>query len=164
MNHQLTNEEHRLIRPIVEKWIRDLRSGEFGQTTGQLGKQLAGNKFSYCCLGLLSCQFTPEKDFQFTHERAFLPRSEIKFYASMSSSDRGYAEAVNRLYEQTNKLFPKSDAEENCNFLGLGVDQAFFSALNDTHRRTFEQIADVVESLAFARGVIPAFLDKGERQ
>jgi hypothetical protein len=164
MHHQLTNEEHRLIRPIVEKWIRDLRSGEFGQTTGQLGQPVDGGGFSYCCLGLLGCQLANEKDFSFISQRAFLPTSEVLFYGPMSVQDRSYAEASNRLYEQAKKLFPKSNIEGKLNFLGLGVDQAFFSALNDVHHRTFAQIADVVEALAFARGVIPAFLSSGEKK
>lgn len=164
MHNHLTNEEFRVIRSIVEKWIRDLRSGEFGQTTGKLGESIPGGGYNYCCLGLLGCQFTNEKDFSQLAELAFLPRQEAKFYGSMSANDQSYAEAMNRLYEQAKKLFPESNTEGNYNFLGLGVDQSFFSGLNDVHHRTFEQIADVVESLAFARGVIPAFLPKQEKQ
>lgn len=43
---------------VKRKWLKALRSGEYTKGTGHLG-----NKFGYCCLGVLACEMVPE----FTH-------------------------------------------------------------------------------------------------
>lgn len=42
-----------LNKPLIKKWVDALRSGEFGQTTGRLGKVDETGEASYCCLGVL---------------------------------------------------------------------------------------------------------------
>lgn len=42
---------------VKRKWLRALRSGEYGKGSGKLGIPYE-NK--YCCLGVLACEMVPE--------------------------------------------------------------------------------------------------------
>ena len=51
-------EEMKLPEPFKTDWLKDLRSGEYGQTSGQL-TDFNGN---YCCLGI-ACKTAGYKDY-----------------------------------------------------------------------------------------------------
>lgn len=42
---------------VKRKWLRALRSGEYGKGKGLLGKP---GQDQYCCLGVLVCEMVPE--------------------------------------------------------------------------------------------------------
>jgi hypothetical protein len=42
---------------VKQKWLRALKSGEYGQGKGRLGYP---HKNQYCCLGVLACEMVPE--------------------------------------------------------------------------------------------------------
>ncbi len=56
-------EQHALTQEVKDKWLADLRSGEFKQATGQLrswGRTSDGFADTYCCLGVLVQQLCDE--------------------------------------------------------------------------------------------------------
>lgn len=58
----------------VRKWVEALRSGEYGQTRGQLAKGL-GNERAYCCLGVACRLYRAEHpSFRYRGENGDLPQ------------------------------------------------------------------------------------------
>lgn len=45
---------------VKRKWLRALRSGEYGKGAGRLVYTGRGEKWQYCCLGVLVCEMVPE--------------------------------------------------------------------------------------------------------
>lgn len=43
----------KLNKPMVRKWIKALRSGDYYQTNGDLAKQRKDGEWGFCCLGVL---------------------------------------------------------------------------------------------------------------
>lgn len=104
------------LNPVAKKWVATLRSGKIKQTNGQLGRETG----SRCCLGVL-CDLAVKAgvitDFELLH--GSLP-TKVRQWAGLRTLDGHY----------TNK----------CGSLTCLAND------NDKSKKSFRQIADIIES------------------
>jgi hypothetical protein len=114
---------------LKQKWIEALRSGKYEQGRGQLRD--ASNR--YCCLGVLAdvCGVEWAQNTQ----RKYYPKGEVHIFYINSEPDNpdSYSDRT---------LSPKFQDQ-----VGLdGGQHHCLLAMNDNLRRTFNDIADYIES------------------
>ena len=120
---------------IKAKWLADLRSGKFPQTTGALRN---GN--GYCCLGVLCDIYAQETGVEWAvpndydnctmHGNDSTLPYEVEQWAGLTHEHGGYV-AVTKRYDE---------GEETTVFHSPSLTE-----LNDAWNYDFKQIADVIE-------------------
>lgn len=126
---------------LIQEWVDALRSGDYKQTSGVLGRERDGER-SYCCLGVL-CQVAvghdiiaePDvhgRELQYANFASTMPPPEVRQALAEGGEDRFYWE-VNTPEE----LLQEEDSYS---------DVIDLTDLNDTHKYTFDQIADAIET------------------
>lgn len=123
---------------VKEKWIAALRSGEYTQCTGRLRRKEVG----FCCLGVLTDIHIKENNGVWVEEGFFQLNpsltGEIMENGGLSNIVKTWAGL-----DSPNPAFYNIDTEQEhgnkCNKWYSAVDA------NDTDRKSFLEIADLVE-------------------
>lgn len=105
-------------RKVGKKWIKGLRSNEYNQCTGALGRVRANGEDAFCCLGVLQV---------------------VQGIEAVEQNKRFYRGAVLSFGRKTSVPTHK-------NAFGLSTSEmAFLTSLNDHRRWSFTRIADYIE-------------------
>lgn len=155
-----------LNKPIIQKWVDALRSGEFSQTQNRLGRMHEDGTMSYCCLGVLcevaisdglNIERTINEDYNDVefNGRSGIPPEEVAYHAGLAlegmAPDDGADEAwMVPVTDAVQKFVEVERVDEygeiyrplhvtNNNMVGL-------ADLNDSGNATFEEIADAIEA------------------
>lgn len=114
---------------VKELWVKELRSGNYQQGAGCLAREVEDGSTEYCCLGVLSDiafangaverRKSEVSDSIYFGERLFDLPAEVREWAGLDSSDPS--------------VLVDPDEWES------------LSALNDIHKKTFDEIADMIE-------------------
>lgn len=117
------NEKIRLPKELAEKWIAALRSKEYKQGKNFLYSEKTD---CYCCLGVLGCVLGTEKE-------------------NMNEfSSRLIGNAISGLPEDIN--FNDSQQILSNEYNRLSNNVLFFIKINDEKKKTFSEIADVIQN------------------
>lgn len=151
---------------IVDRWITKLRSGEYNQTNGFLGSTVErpDRPAGYCCLGVLceiavedgiltrqsfdtgSVAYGDEEEFNTAdYQQSFLPASTVA-WLGRETPDEGSRVDVTNIYFDVTDVQERLDMQDITSydrFQGRIVVSA--STLNDHHKFTFNDIADLLE-------------------
>lgn len=150
---------------IIDRWIAKLRSGEYTQTNGFLQNTVdrLDRPVGYCCLGVLceiavedgilsketwdtgSIAYGTEEDFGVgEYQMSFLPSSSAEYFGRNAA-------AAN--VDVTNVYFDVTDVQEKLDMQDVSSYDRFgdkivlsASTLNDHHKFTFNDIADLLEA------------------
>lgn len=125
-----------------DQWVKDLRSGNFCQTDGLLGKRLKeSKKYSYCCLGVLGLRCGMLKTVEFKNFHGVVTH----YYKVLINDD---AEKDFLSYrDKNNKELPLK--YNGRTILPMSV-QKKLAGMNDDGR-SFKEIADWIEKNVKAR-------------
>lgn len=115
----------KLPKKIKARWLKDLRSGKFEQTRGQLC-DLSG----YCCLGVLATQWYTTRD-----------NSPIRRGVSLFGGDSRFNKVPKSVVAALSQP-PVREKVRKREFTDL---QQVLMKLNDDDQKTFKQIADFIE-------------------
>lgn len=128
---------------IKDRWLSKLRSGTYGQTTGQLGVRTLDGQDSYCCLGIL-CEVAVED--------GILKRNVSGTGSIVYSSPDGFESQTMVLPEKVVTWAGLGDENPNVDVTGFNItidgedrEASSLSELNDYAYRSFETIADIIE-------------------
>lgn len=126
------------MTPVTKQaWIDALRSGEFNQCTGALGKLAEGGGINYCCLGVLATlagaghRFTPDEG-----------EGILVFDFGDGSEDSG-------IIPLSARDSIVSDLDLSQDVTGIPGDNELMRTLSSMNDRgaTFAEIADYLENL-----------------
>lgn len=109
-----------MLKKFRDQWLKDLRSGEFKQTRGALCRKVNDSKF-YCCMGVLGTQVGE-----------FQSQSDIAGRCALTT-EKGLNLTGAIDYTTLNKYGLKHS------------EQSSLIGLNDTHKKSFGEIADYIE-------------------
>jgi len=112
---------------VKKKWVKDLRSGKFRQTRGVL-MHSKNKKDSFCCLGVLACQFNDMRNKK--QREAMLDAGGV----TNSGSYLRIPKRVQTVLDQYNYTLEYTY-------------EGFLINLNDDKKRSFKKIADQIERL-----------------
>jgi hypothetical protein len=128
----------KINRRLIKRWIKALRSGDYNQCKQSLGKYNAATKEdAFCCLGVL-CNV---EGFEATQEKRALHNSRL--HKLTFHNPKGNKPATNDWGHHYNEAYgvpkwSKSGLSES--------QQSHLINMNDTHGKTFDQIAVYLET------------------
>lgn len=135
---------------VKEKWVAALRSGEYEQTKGYLGRTVTKDDgtqvMGYCCLGVL-CQVAVAEGVIEAPYEAEEGHCVTLVYAGYEEVELPY---MVRDWAGLDRVDPEVRTPEGAgdltSFMGTGQpNRTTLASLNDADGFTFAQIADVIE-------------------
>lgn len=127
-------------KELVGKWVETLRSGQYTQTTGQLGEVDGDGNASYCCLGVL-CEVVRQDGLNLSR---VAEDDSILFNSCESMPPEVVLEYVG--VPEWSVTVP---ADQLPDYLADEYEdgrEMELSSLNDDYRWDFNQIADAIEA------------------
>jgi hypothetical protein len=122
-------------RELVEKWVAALRSGDYQQTVGKLGRDYNGER-SYCCLGVL-CELAAKEELI---PEATVSNDTVFYNHNVTMPPEELDGVLDGEPFTWNVKTPEGLREEHPRQTISLVD------LNDTFYYSFNQIADLIET------------------
>ena len=122
-------------KEVIRKWVDALRSGEFEQTKGQLGRVEEDGSRSYCCLGVLCELAAREGVIESARESDC---AELIYDFAFSTPPRTVDEWIGIDYAVNT---PDELLDANDDY----CDEIELTTLNDEEEFDFNQIADAIE-------------------
>lgn len=127
---------------IKAEWLAALRSGNYTQTNGALRREDKAGGASFCCLGVLCDVLSKDGRISFVQDPGY---DDLRHYGAGTDN---FGNAV----EGSSFSLP----DLVCELVGISTDAGEYVdddgnyrtliGLNDSHKKTFEQIADVIEA------------------
>lgn len=136
-------------RAVAQKWVDALRSGEYQQTIGKLGRvDEATGERSYCCLGVL-CEVAVADEV--IPPAVVTDEDNLEYDSCLGTPSGKVAE-----YLWPGSLLTDEDTWDvgTPRELSGYTGHVGLTTLNDTHGYTFNQIADAIEATHLA--TVPA--------
>lgn len=127
----------------VRNWVTALRSGKYAQCTGALYRVKGEKGQAYCCLGV-ACELEPD----------LVMKDEVGKYGWLDDEGRRRWD-LGTLPDPLRELYPTVFS------MTEGGKQFSVIALNDSYGLSFEQIADVLESVFLGDGKVAQRIIEG---
>ena len=135
-----------MIREVMVKWVKALRSGKFKQGEGTLKQFNSKGVAQHCCLGVL-CELYND-----TMRKSKKKTLREKFIDNNSDFSHGYCRFGNRSDDLPKEVREWAGMKTNLgvfkiektDYIGRYLDKECLADLNDTGRK-FKTIADIIE-------------------
>lgn len=154
-------------KEVINKWVEALRSGDYTQVEGKLAKEREDGTKGFCCLGVL-CEVAVKEGvieapakatdgfgdetnwFQYDGEADELPTS-VMDWAGLSDHNPEVTYPLTAEEIEDNYGVYEYDEEKDTDKIVVpegspDTSEDTLADLNDTHGRSFSDIADIIEA------------------